>query len=345
MKHPGLWIGLLLAAICLVLLGGCQAPQTPPPADTEAKAPVAPPAPGPAGSDQLYIFIGVSIGVPYWVDAKSGLEERARELGAKTQFTGPVDSNIQGQARQLDAAIAQKPAGIMIAPANADALQPGIDRAVEAGIPVITIDTDSPKSKRYCYIGTENYQAGLVVGKTIAEALGGKGKIGISNLAGQWNLKERERGVLDAVKAYPGMKIVQVVDDRADPQIAVTRNREMLTRNADLSGIVGLNAASGPGIAQAVTEMSKKGKIKIVCFDRDEHMLTYIEDGTIHASIAQKTHLMSSLGLQLLYDLRNDRIKHLSDWRAADAPPLPRSIDTGIMVITKENVGQFKHGQ
>lgn len=292
---------------------------------------------------QIYYFIGVSIGNPYWVDARIGFKERGDQLGVKTVFTGPVDSNVQGQASELDQVIAQKPNGILISPADADSLKPGIDRAMDAGIPVITVDTDSPASKRLCYVGTANYESGLVVGTLMAKALGGKGKVGISNLSGQWNLEERERGVKDALKAYPGIQYVQTVNDRADDQIAVTRNREMISANPDIAGICGLNAASGPGIAKAVIESGKKGQIKIVCFDRNEDMLNYIKDGTIEASVAQKTHLMAALALQMLYDLNNGKIGHLPDWRKAQAPPLPASVDTGIMVITKDNVEQFRH--
>lgn len=295
--------------------------------------------------EQTYYFIGVSIGNPYWVDARIGFKERGDQLGVKTVFTGPVDSNVQGQATELDQVIAQKPNGILISPADADSLKPGIDRAMDAGIPVVTVDTDSPKSKRLCYVGTANYESGLVVGTLLAKALGGKGKVGISNLSGQWNLEERERGVKDALKAYPGIQYVQTVNDRADDQIAVTRNREMISANPDIAGICGLNAASGPGIAKAVIESGKKGRIKIVCFDRNEDMLNYIADGTIEASVAQKTHLMAALALQMLYDLNNGKIGHLPDWRVAQAPPLPASVDTGIMVITKDNVDQFRHGE
>jgi len=295
--------------------------------------------------EQTYYFIGVSIGNPYWVDARIGFKERGDQLGVKTEFTGPVDSNVQGQATQLDQVVAQKPNGILISPADAESLKPGIDRAIDAGIPVITVDTDSPQSKRLCYVGTANYESGLVVGTLLAKALGGKGKVGISNLSGQWNLEERERGVKDALKAYPDIHYVQTVNDRADDQIAVTRNREMISANPDLAGICGLNAASGPGIAKAVLESGKKGQIKIVCFDRNEDMLNYIADGTIEASVAQKTHLMASLALQMLYDLNNGKIGHLPDWRVAQAPPLPASVDTGIMVITKDNVEQFRHGE
>jgi ribose transport system substrate-binding protein len=359
-----------MAAGMLALLGCPQVPApeapsgTPAPSAAPKAAPAETPAPPPAAMErpdwslfaqnirlnipvkqQVYYFIGVSIGNPYWVDARIGFQERGNQLGVKTVFTGPVDSNVQGQATELDQVVAQKPSGILISPADADSLKPGIDRAMDAGIPVITVDTDSPASKRLCYVGTANYESGLVVGTLMAKALGGKGKVGISNLSGQWNLEERERGVKDALKAYPGIQYVQTVNDRADDQIAVTRNRELISANPDIAGICGLNAASGPGIAKAVIESGKKGQIKIVCFDRNEDMLNYIADGTIEASVAQKTHLMAALALQMLYDLNNGRIGHLPDWRKAQAPPLPASVDTGIMVITKDNVEQFRHSE
>jgi ribose transport system substrate-binding protein len=368
----GLPVIIALVALLGLALAGCPKVETPEatpsaPGPSEAtKAPASEPAASPAPAamerpdwsllaqnfrlntpvkEQTYYFIGVSVGNPYWVDARIGFQERGNQLGIKPVFTGPVDSNVQGQATELDQVVAQKPSGILIAPADADSLKPGIDRAIDAGIPVITVDTDSPKSKRLCYVGTANYESGLVVGTLMAKALDGKGKVGISNLSGQWNLEERERGVKDALKAYPGIQYVQTVNDRADDQIAVTRNREMISANPDLAGICGLNAASGPGIAKAVIESGKKGQIKIVCFDRNEDMLNYVKDGTIEASVAQKTHLMAALSLQMLYDLNNGKIGHLPDWRQAQAPPLPASVDTGIMVITKENVEQFRHGE
>jgi ribose transport system substrate-binding protein len=336
MKLARLPTPLRAVAAVALLLAGCSRQEESPAAGT---------APAANAANQTYYFIGVSISAPYWDDARIGLEERGKQLGVKTVFTGVPSSDVQKQAQMLDDIVAQKPDGIIMAPADASALKAGIDRAVEAGVAVVTVDTDSPESKRYCYAGTANYEAGLVVGKLLAEAIGGKGKVGISTLAGQWNLEERKRGVFDALKKFPDIQVVQTVDDRADPQIGIAQNRAMMSANPELVGIAGLNAVSGPAIAQAVIEAGKKGQIKVVCFDRDEGMLNFIEDGTILASVAQKTHLMAALGLQMLFDLRNNRIKHLPDWRAAGATgvPMPASIDTGIMIINKGNVAQFRH--
>ena len=294
---------------------------------------------------ETYYFIGICTSVPYWADAREGFEARSRQLGVKAVFTGPANYDAAGQARQLDEIVAMKPAGIVLCPADASALKPGIDRAVDAGIPVVTVDTDAPESKRYCYIGTDNYNAGKVVGDLLGAALNGKGKVGICRLFGQWNIEERTRGVRDALKRYPEIEIVGEADDKADSAQAPTAVAALLVAHPEITGMAGLDAVSGGGVANAVNAAGKKGKIKIVCFDRDENMLQFMEDGSIEASVAQKTYLMSWLALTLLHSLAHDEIMHLPDWRAANAPPLPRNVDTGVMIITKDNYRQFKHGR
>ncbi len=326
--------GLFVAAgVLLAVLAGCQRAE--PPA----------PAAGKTIPNEAYYFIGISTSVMYWVDARRGFEEGGRQLGVKAVFTGPGDWDPAGQARQLDEIISKKPTGIVLCPADASALRPGIDRAMNAGIPVLTVDTDSPSSKRYGYIGTDNYNAGIVVGDLLAQTLGGKGKVGVSRLVGQWNIEERMRGVRDALKRYPEISIVGEADDKANPAQAVTAVSGLLAAHPEITGMAGLDAVSGGGIARAVHAAGKKGKIKIVCFDRDEDMLQYIEDGTIEASVAQKTYLMAWLALNLLHSLAHGKIEHLPDWRAANAPPLPRTVDTGVMIITRDNYKQFKHNR
>ena len=91
---------------------------------------------------------------------------------------------------------------------------------------------------------------------------------------GQWNIQERARGVRDALKEkYPKVQVLAECDDKGNVALAPQANAAMITAHPDLAGIVGLDAASGIGIARAVVEAGKKGKIKIVCFDRDDDML------------------------------------------------------------------------
>ncbi len=290
-----------------------------------------------------YYCISISTSGAYWVDARDGLAERARQLGVKAVFTGPGDYDPVMQARQFDEILAKKPSGIILVPADSAAMTSSINRAVSAGVPVITIDTDAPQSNRLCYIGTDNYQAGRKVGELLAKAIGGKGEVGISKLAGQWNIEERARGVRDALKRYPGIRVVAECNDKGEVAVAPQANAAMIAAHPNLAGIAGLDGAAGKGIAQAVVEAGKKGKIKIACFDRDDDMLAEIESGVITASVAQKSYLMSWLALTLLDSLATNSIPHLPDWNAAKAPPVPSTVDTGVMVINSSNVKQFLH--
>jgi ribose transport system substrate-binding protein len=77
--------------------------------------------------------------------------------------------------------------------------------------------------------------------------------------------------------------------------------------------------------------------------DRDEATLQFIEEGVIDASLGQRTYMMAYLALQMLYDLRNDRIKFVDDWERTGVNPLPPNVDTGSFVITRKNVAQFRH--
>ncbi len=94
----------------------------------------------------------------------------------------------------------------------------------------------------------------------------------------------------------------------------------------------------------AVKQAGKTGRVKIVAMDRDEATLQFIQEGVIDASIAQRTYMMTYLALQMLYDVRNGRIKFIDDWRKVDVNPLPPVVDTGTFVIDKSNVGSFRRG-
>src|SRR5262249_24105937 len=124
-----------------------------------------------------YVFLSIVTQVPFWTEHRRGLQDAAKVLGVKASFTGPLDFDTSGQARQLDEIVARKPAGLLIFPGDADALPPGINRAVDAGVPVITVMGDAPKSKRLTSIGIDGHAAGRVGGEMLAKAIGGKGKV------------------------------------------------------------------------------------------------------------------------------------------------------------------------
>ncbi|HEY3246736.1 MAG TPA: substrate-binding domain-containing protein [bacterium] len=298
-----------------------------------------------AAPTETYVYVSCVTQVPFWIDQKQALADVGQALGVRAVFTGPTTADPQAEAAALDQIIASHPAGIMVFPCDEKALTPGINRAVDAGIPVITMIGDVPGSKRFTHIGINNFRAGVEGAKLLAAAIGGKGKVVVGTFQAAGVL-DRMRGYKDYLaKNYPGIKVVAVVDDHADPSYAPQAYAAAIAANPDLAGIGGTDGDSGVGAARAVIEAGKKGKIKIIAMDRNEDMLNYIADGTITAAVAQKSYLETWLAVQLLYALRHNAGpgKMLPDWRSAGVNPLPVDIDTGIMPITTANVKQFRH--
>ncbi|MCX5494469.1 substrate-binding domain-containing protein [Kaistia dalseonensis] len=292
-------------------------------------------------SDAEYVFLSIVTQVPFWVDHRAGLDAAAADLGVKTTFTGPLDFDTAGQARQLDELIARRPAGLLIFPGDAAALAPGIDRAIEAGIPVACIIGDVPESKRTAFLGISNYDAGRVGGEMLAEAVGGKGKVLLGTFPAPSTL-DRVRGYKDVfAEKYPEIEVVDVVNDKADPSYAPTAYSQALQAHPDVVGIGGTDGDSGKGAALAVVELGKVGAVKIVAMDRNSDMLPYIADGTIDGAVAQKSWLESYLAVHLLHWLHENKIQIVKDSAKAGINPLPDTVSTGVMRVTKANVAEF----
>ncbi|MBU6399578.1 MAG: substrate-binding domain-containing protein [Verrucomicrobia bacterium] len=334
-------LNLLLAAtvVILALLYVSAAKQ---PAHPPGTAPATTPHPG---AEEEYVLIAVSVGNAYWIDARDGFNDAARDLGVRATFTGPQGSDVRQQVDLIDTSIGRGVRGIILVPAEPEAVIPAIDRAIAAGIPVITQDTDSPRSRRYTFIGTGNFQAGRQGGDLLARQIGGRGEVAILTIPGQWNLEERRRGYEAALAQYPGIKIVAVGNDQAEESQAAAEAKSILQAHPDLAGMGCVDAAGGVGAAVAVRDVGKQGVIKIIAMDRNEATLDFIEQGFIQASLAQRSYSMAYLGLQMLHDLNHGKIKMIADWRAAGTCPLPALVDTGAVIITPANVRHFRHAK
>lgn len=329
-----------LFALALLGLTGCRtSQQSAAPGSTPAATDAARSS---ANAQELYVEVCALTQLPYFIDHRLGMEAAGKELGVRAEFVGPADYDMTAMIATLEQTLARKPAGILVVGFDA-ALKPAIDRAVATGVPVITLDSDVPGSKRLCFIGTGNHAAGVAGAKVLAEAVGGQGAVAILTKTGQPNLEERVRGYKEELARHPGIRIVGVGNTDSDPTAAASAAAAFLQRHPDLAGIGCVEAAGGIGAGTAVREAGRTGKVKIVAMDRDNGTLDMIRSGVIHASIAQKTALMSYLGTKLLHGLKRGSVKITTDDAKAGVTPLPASIDTGILTITKANAGAFYH--
>ncbi len=291
---------------------------------------------------ERYVFVASNIRLPYWERQRSGYMESARGMKVKAEFIGPDSYDPNAELEAFQKAVASRPSGILVSPARPELFQDAINAAVQAGIPVICVDSDSPGSQRLMFIGTNNYRAGLESGEQIAELMHGHGSLVLITIPGQYNLDERARGVQDALKKSPSIHISNIVNDSGVSQLAADNLSMLLQNRAPIDAILCLEASGGPGAAKALDSVGMAGKIPLVAMDANPETLDWISKGVIYATVAQKPYSMGFYGLRMLDDLHHNVVHQFQDWRTAPTSPLPRVIDTGTAVVTSRNVEDFK---
>ncbi|MGC0774599.1 MAG: substrate-binding domain-containing protein [Candidatus Acidiferrum sp.] len=292
--------------------------------------------------DEQYYLISANINLPYWQEAEAGLRDAAQVMGVKAEMDGPTTLSPKDELDSFQKAVALHPAGILVSVMSQELLKPAIDAAVAQGIPVICIDADAPDSHRIVFVGTDNFRAGQESGKRMADILKGQGQVVIVTVPGQPNLDERVRGVADALKKYPGIKIAQTIDDKGDPRAANDGVSALLAKKEKVDGVICLEASGGSGVAEALHRLDLTGKIAIVSFDKDPETLDGIEKGWINATVVQKPYVMAYYGLRFADDLHHNAVHEFKDWRTAPTDPLPAWVDTGTAIIDKSNLATFR---
>lgn len=289
-----------------------------------------------------YYMVTFASGIEYWRDCFTGMKDAARLLGVKAIYTGAPQADVNQEVTVLEQIIAKKPAGIAVTCANPDGLKAPINKAIAAGIPVVTFDADSPSSDRYCYLGTSNFNAGATAARYMGKLLAGKGEVAVTTVTGQLNHEERKAGfILTLAKEYPKMNVVAIGNDNNDQTKAATLVAGFLQANPKLRGIFCTDSLGGVGAGVALREANAVGKVKIVSFDTDKGTLDLIRKGVISASIVQGTWNMGYWSLQFLYNVKHNLFKPVKGWKNKGINPLPGAVDTGTNIVTIINVDAF----
>jgi ribose transport system substrate-binding protein len=297
-------------------------------------------------ADESYYLVSVNLQIPYWQTAGAGFTHAASQMRVKAQFVGPDTFDPKAQQLEFEKALKAHPTGILVSPANADLMKGDIDAAIQAGIPVITIDADSPASKRLLFIGTNNYQAGVMGAKVAAAQMHGKGTVVVFTMPGQANLDDRLRGYRDTFATYPGIRIDRVVDMRGDPRLVFDTTEQIIGKEkGKVAGFICLEAQGGKEVANVLDRYHVQGKT-VIAMDTDPDTLEWIKKGLIAATIAQKPYTMAYVGLKMLDDLHHHKLRTLDgNWAQDPFSPLPAFVDTGATMIDKNNVDAFVAAQ
>jgi ribose transport system substrate-binding protein len=315
-------MALALAALAVVLIPGCGARHSP---------------------KEVFYLVASNMSTNYWQTAVAGFKKAGAEYGVTARAVGPDKYDPQAELAELQNAVAAKPAGILISVSDAAVLTPGINAAVDAGIPVITIDSDAATSHRLYFIGTNNLDAGRLGGRRVVEKLGGRGNVVFFTITGQPNTEERLKGFKDVFVTRPGIKIVDVVDIKGDTAVAFDRTQQLLAQTGakKIDAFICLESASGEVVAEAV-KRSQDTSRTVVAWDVNSDTLQGIKDGVIDATVVQKPFTMGYVGLKALDEVFHNPPGQLSkDWSSDAFAPYPAFIDTGTSLVDKSNVDVF----
>ena len=294
--------------------------------------------------EEHYYLVTANKSIPYWQSAASGFIEGGNQMKVHAEVVGPDTYDPANERDAFHALLSKnpKPSGILVSPAEPEMMKPEIDAAIAAGIPVITMDTDSPNSNRLFFIGTYNYYAGQLGAQVMAKQLNGKGNIVVYTLGSQVNTEERMHGYRDVFEKYPGIKIAQVIDIKGDPRIAFDQTQAMIDKKADVDGFICLEAQSGKEVATVLDNNHLGGKKIVVAMDTDDKTLDWIKKGVIAATVAQKPYTMGYVGIKMVDDYHHSQpdIAKMSSPKSLDSP-LPAYVDTGAILVDKNNVDEI----
>jgi ribose transport system substrate-binding protein len=294
-------------------------------------------------SNEVYYLVATNLSLPYWQTAAAGFNKAAALYKVTAKVVGPALYDPQAELSELHKAIAAKPAGILVSVSDVSVLQPEINAAIVAGIPVITMDSDAAGSRRLFFIGTNNLESGRLGGQRVIEKLGGKGNVVFFTQPGQPNLEERLKGFKEVFASRPDIHISEVVNIKADPRTAYdwTTEAMALTGDKKIDAFVCLESAAGALVGEALKRSHATDRV-LVAWDVNQDTLDGIKSGIIDATISQKPFTMGFIGLRALDQIFHDPPKSIGkDYSANSFAPYPVFIDTGTSLVDKNNVDLF----
>ncbi len=275
----------ILAALGLAaLVSGCGK------SDTTASAPGGDTngAGAPAPAKKLKLAFVSNNAATFWTIARAGCDAAAKELGnVDVDFRIPSTGSAAEQQQILDDLVAKGEDGIAVSPIDPKNQIDFLNKIASQTL-LICCDSDAADSKRVCYIGTDNFAAGVEAGKLIKEALPNGGKIMVFvGYADAQNSKDRFGGIKKELEGS-NISIIDLRTDDTDTVRAQKNAEDTLVNYPDVACLVGLYNYNGPAILNAVRAAGKTGTVKIVCFDDNTETLDGVASGDIYATVVQQ---------------------------------------------------------
>jgi simple sugar transport system substrate-binding protein len=237
----------------------------------------------------------------FWSVVQRGTEQAATDLGVTVEYQAPTTYDMVAMSQLIDAAVASEPDGLVVSIPDGPALTPAIQGALDAGIPVISINSGYATSQELglmTHVGQTEYEAGFGGGERMA-AEGVTNAICLIHEAGNAGLEERCAGFTDAMTEAGGT-VEQLVVDLNNPTEAQQRIDAAMTANPDINGIMALGPTGAAPAMAAIADAGVTDTVKLATFDLSPEVLQGIQDGTVLFAIDQQQYMQGYLPVVLL---------------------------------------------
>lgn len=260
----------------------------------------------------------------------AGMERAGKELGVDVQLIGPTGGDAAKQVAELQTAIQQKSVdGLAVSSASSDALKPVIEQAYNAGIPIISFNTDNPDSKQMGFVGQDLKASGQAQAEELVSVLGdqAQGKVVVFSLDTGAGWSHDRFGGFEEGLSGSGLEIVGPVNVGNEPSAAYNTVESTMTGQSDVIAIAGLDCCSTTAAAKWVEQSGNTGKITMVGFDLLPQTAEYVEKGVMSFTISQNPEEQGYQAVKVLTDFLKNGTEITG-------------VDTGAQFITKENLSK-----
>jgi ribose transport system substrate-binding protein len=261
-----------------------------------------------------------------------GAKQAAQKAGAKLViFNANNDPAAQNNA--IDDYIQQKVQGIIVDAIDVNGIMPAVKAAAAANIPVIAVDAILPDGPQKSQVGVDNTQGGAMAAQFLAgyvkQHMNGKAELGIVGALNSFIQNIRQKGFQDAIKADPGIHLVQVVDGRNIQDNAMSVSETLLTGNPQLNTIYATGEPALIGALAAVESQGRADSVKVVGWDLSAAAIRAIDKGYLLAVVQQDPSLMGAAAVDALVTLEK-------------GGSVPKTINTKLTLVTKANVDPYR---
>lgn len=264
----------------------------------------------------------------YWKSVQAGAEQAGEDFGVDVSVVGPSnETQVIQQINILEDQISRQADGLVVAPLRPSAAKSVLEKAVNRGISVVTIDTDADFEGKTSFAGTGNFEAAQRAGKYMVNKLGGEGQIAIvRGAAGDYIHDQRVENFLDIVKDS-NIKVVatQPADSQRGKAVNVMQN--ILQTYPDIKGVYGTNDEMALGALRALKSANADEDITVIGFDGSPDAVKSIRNNELTATVKQDSYNIGYTGVELIV-------------KTLDGEEVPETVPVATKIIDKDNVDE-----